>query len=46
VVYGGDVDLLGENTNTANKKTGALLDAGDVHTEINAEISKYFFMQE
>jgi hypothetical protein len=46
VAGGGDVELLGANTNTVHKKTGAFLDAEDVGKEINAQISKSFYMQE
>jgi hypothetical protein len=42
VVEGGDVDLLGGNTNAVNKKTGALLGAEDVGTQITPKYLSIF----
>jgi hypothetical protein len=42
--YANDANILGENTDTIQKNTDALLDAGkEVGLEVNSEKTKYMF---
>jgi hypothetical protein len=42
LAYGDDVNVVGENIDTVQKKTGALLDASkEVGLEVNAEKTEY-----
>jgi hypothetical protein len=45
LAYAGDVSILGENKDTIQKNTEALLDAGkEVRLEVNLEKTKYMLM--
>jgi hypothetical protein len=45
LVYGDDVNLLGENINIMKKNAEALLDANkEIGLEVNSEKTKYMFM--
>jgi hypothetical protein len=45
LAYADDVNVVGENIDTTNKNTEALLDAGkEVGLEVNPEKTKYMLM--
>jgi hypothetical protein len=45
LAHAADINIVGENTDTINKNTNALLDAGkEVGLEVNLEKTKYMLM--